>query len=81
MNVVAFGGGTNSAAMVAGMYERGIPIDLILHADPGGEWPHTYQFIDIFSEWLAAKNPPEIVTVYCTTKDGKRLTLEDECLL
>lgn len=31
MNVVSFGGGTNSAAMIIGMYLLEIPIDLILY--------------------------------------------------
>lgn len=80
MNAVSFGGGTNSAATIIGMYERGIPIDLILFADPGGEQPHTYAFVDTFNSWLINHSLPEIVTVYYTDKDGNRLTLEDECL-
>ena len=39
MNVVSFGGGTNSTAMIIGMYLHKIPIDLILFADTGGEQP------------------------------------------
>ena len=35
MNVVSFGGGTNSTAMIIGMQQNNIPIDLILFADPG----------------------------------------------
>lgn len=45
MNIVSFGGGTNSTAMIIGMYLHKIPIDLILFADTGGEQPHTYEFI------------------------------------
>ncbi len=41
MNIVSFGGGTNSTAMIIGMYLHKIPIDLILFADTGGEQPHT----------------------------------------
>lgn len=37
MNVVSFGGGTNSTAMIIGMYLHKIPIDLILFAGTGGE--------------------------------------------
>lgn len=40
MNIVSFGGGTNSTAMIIGMYLHKIPIDLILFADTGGEQPH-----------------------------------------
>ena len=35
MNVVSFGGGTNSTAMIIGMYLHKIPIDLILFAGSG----------------------------------------------
>lgn len=52
MNVVSFGGGTNSTAMIIGMYLHKIPIDLILFADTGGEQPHTYEFIETFNGWL-----------------------------
>lgn len=80
MNVVSFGGGTNSAAMIIGMAERNIPVDLILFADPGAEHPHTYEFIEVFNEWLAEHGLPEIITVWRNDKDGNRLTLERECL-
>lgn len=43
--VVAFGGGTNSTAMLCGFRERGIKPDLILFADTGGELPETYEHV------------------------------------
>jgi hypothetical protein len=42
---VAFGGGTNSTAMLCGFLERGIKPDLITFADTGGEMAHTYEHI------------------------------------
>ena len=45
MNIVSFGGGTNSTAMIIGMYLHKIPVDLILFADTGGEQPHTYESV------------------------------------
>lgn len=80
MNVVSFGGGTNSAAMIIGMYLHKIPIDLILFADPGAEQPHTYEYIEIFGEWLEKHGLPKITPVHCVDKDGNRLALEQECL-
>lgn len=80
MNIVSFGGGTNSTAMVIGMYLHKIPIDLILFADPGGEQPHTYEYIEIFNTWLEHHGLPKIVSVHCVDKCGNRLTLENECL-
>lgn len=36
MNVIHYGGGTNSTAMIVGMWLHNIPVDLITFADPGG---------------------------------------------
>lgn len=63
MNVVSFGGGTNSTAMIIGMYLHKIPIDLILFADTGGEQPHTYEFIETFNGWLEKHGLPQITSV------------------
>lgn len=75
MNIVSFGGGVNSTAMLIGMYERGIPCDLILFADTGGEKPETYAHRDEFSVWLVNHGYPPIITVR-----EERWTLEQECL-
>ena len=66
MNVVCFGGGTNSTALLVGLQERGIRPDLILFADTGSEKPHTYQNIDVVSEWCASVGFPEITVVRVT---------------
>lgn len=66
--------------MIVGMYLHEIPVDLILFADPGAEQPHTYEYIEIFDEWLAKHGLPKITPVHCVDKDGNRLTLEQECL-
>lgn len=79
MNVVSFGGGTNSAAMIIGMYLREIPIDLILFADTGGE-RRLLRLLEKFDAWLTARGLPEVTFVQYHTKDGRRLTLEQECL-
>ena len=50
MNVVGYGGGTDSTAMLIGLWKHHIPVDLILFADPGGEQPHTYVF---WKSWIA----------------------------
>lgn len=71
MNIVSFGGGTNSTAMIIGMYLHKIPVDLILFADTGGEQPHTYEFIRVFNAWLEKHGLPTITPVFYTDKDGK----------
>ena len=80
MNIVSFGGGTNSTAMIIGMYQHKIPIDLILFADTGGEQPHTYAFIETFNRWLVERGLPEITIVQYYNKYGDRLSLEQECI-
>ena len=78
--MVSYGGGVNSTALLIGLHQHRIPVDLILFADTGGEHPHTYAYLDIMDRWLKDHGMPEITRVYKTTKDGRRLTLEDECL-
>jgi hypothetical protein len=77
--VVAYGGGTNSTAMLCGFRERGITPSLLLFADTGGELPHTYRHIDMMNkkcqEWWGL----EIHIVMATYK-GKVETLEDACV-
>jgi hypothetical protein len=80
MNIVGYGGGTNSTALLIGLHRSGIPVDLILFADTGGEQPYTYAYLPVMNRWLTEHGMPEITTVEYTDKNGDRLTLEDECL-
>lgn len=63
-----------------GLYEHGIPVDLITFADTGAEQPHTYEFLKTMDEWLRARGMPQITVVEKHDRDGNRLTLEMECL-
>ena len=80
MNIVGYGGGTNSTAMLIGLYHRKIPVDLILFSNTGGEQPHTYDFLPIMDRWLEEHGLPTITQVEYTDRNGDRLTLEQECL-
>lgn len=80
MNIVGYGGGTNSTAMLIGMHQRGIPADLILFSDTGGEQSHTYEYLPIMNRWLSEHGMPEITVVENVDCNGDRLTLEQECL-
>lgn len=80
MNIVSYGGGANSTALLVGLQQHRIPVDLILFADTGAEHPHTYAYLDIMDKWLKDHGMPPITRVYKFTREGKRLTLEDECL-
>lgn len=63
MMMVAFGGGTNSTAMLVGLHERGERPDLILFSDTGGEKPHTYRHVEDVGRWCDLIGFPPIVTV------------------
>ena len=78
--MVSYGGGVNSTALLIGLHQHHIPVDLILFADTGAEHPHTYAYLDVMDRWLKDHGMPPITRVYKTTRDGKRLTLEQECL-
>ncbi len=81
ITLVAFGGGTDSTAMLIGMVERGEAAPhAILFADTGGEFPHTYDHIARFSDWLVSHGYPQIQVLRRNKKDGSWESLEDECL-
>lgn len=82
MRVLAFGGGTDSTAVLCGWVERDLqktePIDLILFSDAGGEKPHTYDHIERMQKWLRGTTLPLITVV---AKGGNDRTLEEDCLV
>lgn len=80
MIIVSYGGGTNSTALLVGMYERCIKPDAILFADTGGEKPHTYAHVKAMQHWLLKVGFPPITTVKKVDKHGNVLKLEDDCL-
>lgn len=78
--VVAYGGGTNSTALLVGMLERGERPDLILFADTGGEKPGTYAHTAAVSAWCESVGFPRIETVRYANKAGQVITLYDKCI-
>ena len=80
INIVSYGGGANTTALLVGLWQHRIPVDLILFADTGAEHPHTYAYLEIMDKWLKDHGMPPITRVYKFTREGERLTLEDECL-
>lgn len=77
--IACYGGGTNSTAMLIGMAERGIRPDAIVFADTGGEKPHTYEYIEMLSNWLEARQLPAI-SVVRNHQPSKHGSLEAMCL-
>ena len=56
LNIVSFGAGQNSTAMIIKMYNKGIKIDKIIFADVGNEMPETYVFLKEFREWCIKRS-------------------------
>lgn len=81
MNIVSYGGGTNSVAMLVGMRQREEKPDAIIFADTRGEKPFTYLHLWLMSEWCLENDFPPIFIVHGQQpqqiKDG---SLENECL-
>lgn len=74
MQILCFGGGVNSTALLIGLRDRKERPDAILFADTGGEKPDTYTHVDRMSEWCLSFDFPPIETV------RQKLTLEADCL-
>ena len=73
-----FGRGVNSTAMFLRIVLEKISDlmpDKILSADPGAEWPESYEHEHEMTAWLVAHDAPPIIRV----QDDRR-TLEQECL-
>lgn len=74
--VVAFGGGTDSTAMLIGLRDAGLRPDRILFADTGGERDETYDFVGLVSAWCQKSFGVSIEWVHRTRRDQTRITLE-----
>lgn len=80
--VVSYGGGTNSVAMLIGLHRHGERPDAIVFSDTGGEKPHTYGHLwEHMQPWCERVGFPSITVVRGSMpqqiKDG---SLENECL-
>lgn len=80
LTIVAYGGGTDSTAMLIELVRRSNSVDLILFADTGGEKPHTYRYVEMFSAWLAQRGYPAIITARKVRATGEVHSLEENCL-
>lgn len=80
LRVQCYGGGTNSAGLAVGCYEKEIPINVRLFSHVGSdeqknEWPETYIHMEIMDKWFVSHGLP---TIEWCRED--RFTLEQQCL-
>ena len=78
LHIISYGGGLNSTAMTLQLLEQKKPVDYILFADTGEEKPETYQFMEIFDQYLKDKYSRNI-TFVSRMIDGKQQTLLEYC--
>lgn len=73
MQIVSYGGGTNSTALLIGLRERGERPDAITFADTGSERPETYTYVATMNDWCRRVGFPEIVTATTPANVGANL--------
>lgn len=62
-HAVSLSGGKDSTAMLLLMTERGLPIDAVLHADTGMEFPEMYSHLQELDEYLYRERGLHITTL------------------
>ena len=78
--VVAYGMGVDSTAMLIGLRDRRVPIDLTMFADTGSENPETMAYLSIIQKWLAAQNMPPVTVIKRHSPRACNMSLHAECL-
>ncbi len=71
--IVSFGGGVNSTALILGLHEMGLKPFAILFADTGGEKPGTYAHVEAMRKWCDEHGMPTV------TRVAQKITLQDDC--
>lgn len=74
--IVTYGGGVNTIALIIEMIKRKMKIDYILFSDTGSEKPKTYDYISYFNEYLLEKNYPLVTQLPKYKEEG----LYGECI-
>lgn len=63
MNILSYGGGVNTGALLALAAQGELDLDYIIFADTGGELPETYQWIEEIAKPTSQEIGAEFVTV------------------
>ncbi len=61
-NYLSFGGGVNSVALYLYLMEQKIDFEA-LFVDHGTDWPETYEYVDMFQEWLTKNGYKPIIVL------------------
>lgn len=71
-NYLSFGGGVNSVAMMLYLLDEGWDFEAVF-VNHGTDWPETYEYLDMFQEWLDKKGVQPIMVLkanYFRKKDN-----------
>lgn len=78
--IVAYGMGVDSTAMLIGLRDRKVRIDLILFAHTGSEKPETMEYLPVIQDWLARNAMAPVTVIKRTSPRAGDTSLHDECL-
>jgi len=78
--VVAYGMGVDSTAMLIGLRDRRVSVQLILFADTGSEKPETTAYLPIIQAWLARHAMPPVTVIKRHSPRAGDTSLHGECL-
>lgn len=80
LNILCYGGGINSVALLLECTSQGIIFDAILFADPGSEKTASYEYTSVINNWCKHNGQPKITTVKQVNKIGEFVGLYKECI-
>ena len=80
MIVVNYGMGTNSTALLVEAVKRQVKVDLIVASDTGDEFPKTYDYCSMFSQWLVSQGYPPVTMTRWDRQDGTFIPISALCL-
>lgn len=75
VNIVSYGAGVDSTAMILKMIDEGMKIDHVVFADTGGELPETYDIVKKMKDFLSRKSIP-----FTIVKNFSLVTLLERCI-
>jgi len=70
-NYLSFGGGVNSVALYLHLVNQGVDFEAVF-VDHGTDWPETYEYLDMFQDFIAKRGWPSITVLrpFVQTQDN-----------
>lgn len=71
-NYLSFGGGVNSVALYLYLIEKKVDFEAVF-VNHGTDWPETYEYLDMFQEWINQKGLRKITVLTPIVKGSNNL--------